>query len=132
MFHIPFAIIANITGNITVPEGSIRIVGGSGPHEGRVEIYFYGYWGGIGTSYWDFHDTDVVCHQLGYLGGLTVPDADIFGRSKGFVWLTDVRCSGTEKNLTQCTATRIHRHYNYQYRGAQVQCFSKYTNFVCW
>ena len=53
---------------ICTPEGAIRLVGGLGPHEGRVEICKNGEWatlcgkGGV----WSNLNAAVICRQLGY------------------------------------------------------------------
>ena len=46
--------------------GDIRLIGGSYPWEGRVEIYFSGTWGTISDSDWTSDDAQVVCRKLGY------------------------------------------------------------------
>ena len=52
--------------NFTIP---IRLVGGSSPSEGRVEINVNGRWGTICDFSWDVRDATVVCRQLGFAGG---------------------------------------------------------------
>ena len=46
--------------------GEVRLVGGSGPHEGRVEVCFNSQWGRVCPNLWDNNDATVVCRQLGY------------------------------------------------------------------
>ena len=49
------------------PERAVRLVGGIGPHEGRVEFCTNGEWATLcGRSFWDRNDAMVVCRQLGY------------------------------------------------------------------
>ena len=53
-------------------DGDVRLVNGSGPHEGRVEVCFNEIWGTI-CDYicpwrWNTTQANVVCQQLGYSG----------------------------------------------------------------
>ena len=51
-------------------DGEVRLVDGSTPNEGRVEVCINQAWGTIcGDSYWGSDDANVVCGQLGYLQG---------------------------------------------------------------
>ena len=47
-------------------DADIRLIGGSYPWEGRVEIYFSEIWGTITDSDWTSDDAQVVCRKLGY------------------------------------------------------------------
>ena len=102
--------------NDTAEEGTVRLVGGTTPLEGRVEIFVLGQWGTVCTSahyyyyyryiygyYWDLADATVVCHQLGYLRAVRAPVSATFGVGSGPSWYYNVRCAGTEMNLTQCS-----------------------------
>ncbi|NWY68696.1 SCAR5 protein, partial [Erithacus rubecula] len=54
-------------------EGSVRLVNGSGAHEGRLEIFHERRWGSVCDDGWDSKDGDVACRMLGYAGA-----ADVF------------------------------------------------------
>ena len=44
----------------------VRLAGGLGPTEGRVEVCVEGRWSGVCRSWWNYQDAFVVCRQLGY------------------------------------------------------------------
>ena len=53
-------------------DGDVRLVGGSQPHEGSVEVCFNETWGTI-CDYidpwnWNISQANVICQQLGYNG----------------------------------------------------------------
>ena len=80
----------------------MRLVGGSGPHLGRVEVYHRGNWGTVCSfSGWDLQEATVVCRQLGY--GRAVAALVDYGGGSGPIWYKDVRCSGSEASITQCS-----------------------------
>lgn len=47
--------------------GSVQLVGGETPNQGRAELCVNGKWGTIcGDYYWNIAAASVVCNQLGY------------------------------------------------------------------
>ncbi|KAB1282416.1 Neurotrypsin [Camelus dromedarius] len=47
-------------------DGVIRLTGGKGSHEGRLEVYYRGQWGTVCDDGWTELNTYVVCRQLGF------------------------------------------------------------------
>ncbi len=87
----------------------VRLVGGAGSNEGRVEVQFEGAWrdicndrlaaGSIVLASGDKF-ANVVCRQLGYTGtGHTVYTA---GGGSDTPLMDDVVCTGSETSLAQC------------------------------
>ncbi|NWT47917.1 SCAR5 protein, partial [Chroicocephalus maculipennis] len=61
-------------------EGMIRLVNGSGSHEGRVEVFYDRRWGTVCDDGWDKKDGDVVCRMLGFRGAEEVYRMARFGQ----------------------------------------------------
>ena len=89
--------------NDTAEEGTIRLVGGLTPLEGRVEIFLLGQWGTVCDYNWDLADATVVCLQLGFPRAVGAPRSATFGAGSGPSWYRNVGCAGTELTLTECS-----------------------------
>ncbi|PKU28387.1 scavenger receptor class a member 5 [Limosa lapponica baueri] len=63
-----------------IEEGMIRLVNGSGSHEGRVEVFYDRRWGTVCDDGWDKKDGDVVCRMLGFRGAEEVYRMARFGQ----------------------------------------------------
>ncbi|KAL3852283.1 hypothetical protein ACJMK2_015946 [Sinanodonta woodiana] len=80
---------------------NVRLVNGSSPMSGRVEVYHDGEWGTICDDGWDDADASVVCRMLGYRYGRRVRDG-LFGPGRGRIWLDDVNCDNDSSHLAEC------------------------------
>nr|XP_005994864.1 PREDICTED: scavenger receptor class A member 5 [Latimeria chalumnae] len=70
-------------GDTDLEKSIIRLVNGSAPHEGRVEIFFDQRWGTVCDDGWDKRDGDVLCKTLGYKNGAAaVYSSSRFGQGK--------------------------------------------------
>ena len=49
-------------------EFDIRLIGGSTPHSGQVEVFLQGSWGTLCTNTWTETEADAICHHMGYAG----------------------------------------------------------------
>ena len=78
-------------------------MGGTTPLEGRVEVFLLGHWGTVCNYNWDIADAIVVCRQLGYPRAVEAPRNAAFGAGSGPSWYYRVYCTGTERNLTECS-----------------------------
>ncbi|XP_077032549.1 scavenger receptor class A member 5 [Agelaius phoeniceus] len=90
-------------GGTAPSEGSVRLVNGSGAHEGRLEIFHERRWGSVCDDGWDGRDGDVACRMLGYPGAADVFRMARFGQGSGKIWMDDVSCTGTEESLELCS-----------------------------
>ena len=84
-----------------------RLVNGSTPCMGRVEVEVQGTWGTLCASRWDLLDAHVLCHHLGCGFAVSVPEGGHFGRGTGPVWSDSFHCEGTETSLDHCPVTAL-------------------------
>lgn len=83
----------------------VRIVNGN-LTSGRVEIFHEGVWGTICDDSWDIADARVICRMLGFPNAVSAPTNAKFGQGIGTIWLDEVRCSGTEHSIWDCSKNR--------------------------
>ena len=111
-------------GAIQCNNSDIRLVGGSNDNEGRVEVCINGTWGTVCDDLWDNDDATVVCNQLGIDGGknfkITFACKNLiflvafahtnayFGSGTGPINMDNVRCTGNEGLLVNCTYLSTH------------------------
>lgn len=60
----------------------IRLVGGGGPWEGRVEVMHNGQWGTVCDTGFGNEEAQVVCKMLGFRDG--------YGITYYFIWMKDL------------------------------------------
>ncbi|XP_078576486.1 scavenger receptor cysteine-rich domain-containing protein DMBT1-like [Branchiostoma floridae x Branchiostoma japonicum] len=102
----------------------MRLVGGSGDHEGRVEVYHNRQWGTVCDDNWSLKDAEVVCRQLGFVGAKSAPCCSTFGRGSGPIWLDEVGCSGNEPSVESCSHDGWGSHNCDHYEDAGVVCIT--------
>ena len=111
----------------------VRLVNGSSPHTGRVEVYTNstgglnnGKWGTICDINWNFQDARVLCRQLGYVDAVVAPMSTRFGQGTGPIWLNNVQCTGTEPTIFECRHNGIAKHVCEHGEDASAECIGTY------
>ncbi|XP_028971618.2 scavenger receptor cysteine-rich type 1 protein M130-like isoform X2 [Esox lucius] len=98
---------SNLT-EITCGHQLVRLVGGAGHCEGRVELWKEGHWGTVCDDSWDLKDGSVVCAQLDCGPALNVSgEGWSFKAGTGLIFLDEVNCNGSERNLWECPSQGI-------------------------
>ncbi|XP_037530254.1 neurotrypsin [Nematolebias whitei] len=110
-------------------DGTTRLIGGTGSHEGRLEIFYRGQWGTVCDDGWTESNTQVVCRQLGYRGGetlfsggLDITPVSPFRVGSGPILLDDVSCTGKEPSLLLCKKREWFRHDCTHHKDVKIAC----------
>ena len=90
------------------PDTRVRLEGSTVPYAGRLEVCFNGLWGSVCDDLFDQTDADVVCRELGY--GAALAPSTYYGPGSGPVWLDNLRCTGTEGTILNCSHSGVGIH----------------------
>ncbi|XP_071477442.1 antigen WC1.1-like [Diadema antillarum] len=101
---------------------AIRIVDGTTPYEGRVEVFVNGDWGTVCDDNFDFHAATVICRQLGYGPAVMAVRSPGFGPGTGKILIDDLKCNGTESELVNCAQSPFGENDCNHHEDAGVQC----------
>ncbi|KAK3096265.1 hypothetical protein FSP39_025096 [Pinctada imbricata] len=82
----------------------MRLVGGTLPSEGRVEVKHNGVWGSVCARNISSGDADAICRNIGFsTGNKKIQPVGTYGAGTGPVWINDVQCRGSESDLIECS-----------------------------
>ncbi|MBN3320798.1 C163A protein, partial [Atractosteus spatula] len=106
----------------------VRLVDGSNPCSGRVEVMPDLTWGTVCENDFDWKDAEVICRQENCGIPKAVLGEAYFGEGQGPVWSEKIQCQGNETHLTFCQiSTRQHQNCTHK-NDVSIVC-SGYTGF---
>uniref|UniRef100_A0A3Q2PTT2 SRCR domain-containing protein n=1 Tax=Fundulus heteroclitus TaxID=8078 RepID=A0A3Q2PTT2_FUNHE len=101
---------------------SLRLVDGQHRCEGRVEMYLNSAWGTVCDDAWDLPDAQVVCRLVGCGEATQAWGEAHFGPGTGTILLDNLKCSGDEASLQQCSHISWNVHNCDHSEDAGVTC----------
>ena len=105
---------------------TIRLVNGTVPNEGRVEVRSQcnSDWGTVCDDNFGTMDAQVACRQLGHdTDGVIKYNSTKFGQGTGDILLDNLGCTGTEKSLFECQHNGVGiQNYCYHYKDVSLFC----------
>ena len=104
-----------------------RLVGGTGKHEGRIEVYINAKWGTVCDDQFDIKDGHVACKQMGFRGAKSIKK---FGPGSGSIHLDDLKCTGNETDLFDCPHSGVGAHNCGHSEDVGVVCTSKCQQII--
>ena len=76
-------------------------------------MYHNGKWGTVCDNGWDLNDAQVVCKELGYGSATNATVNAFYGRGSGPIWLSNLKCVGTEWTIGNCSHSGWGVYYYY-------------------
>uniref|UniRef100_A0A8C1Q626 SRCR domain-containing protein n=1 Tax=Cyprinus carpio TaxID=7962 RepID=A0A8C1Q626_CYPCA len=80
----------------------VRLVSGSSPCSGTVEVLHRGQWGTVSDDGWDMADAAVVCRELDCGEPVDAPSDAQVGLGSGPILMNNAMCTGSESTLKKC------------------------------
>ncbi|CAB4042301.1 deleted in malignant brain tumors 1, partial [Paramuricea clavata] len=101
----------------------MRLASTTNNKTGRVEIFHPSFgWGTVCSDEWDDTDSRVICRQLGFTGVSGTSRGVYYGSGAGSILLDDVKCTGKESFIWDCSHRGWNVHNCGHYKDVGVDC----------
>ncbi|XP_060557238.1 scavenger receptor cysteine-rich type 1 protein M130-like [Ruditapes philippinarum] len=81
----------------------VRLVGGTGPYDGRVEVQINDDWGTVCGYSIGSYDADTLCKSMGFKLTRYSADPSVYGQGTGAIYIGYMRCYATNTHVNQCS-----------------------------
>ncbi|XP_066881000.1 lysyl oxidase homolog 4 isoform X2 [Kogia breviceps] len=103
-------------------ETRVRLRSGAQVGEGRVEVLMNRRWGTVCDHGWNLISASVVCRQLGFGSAREALFGAQLGQALGPIHLSEVRCGGYERTLSDCPSLEGSQNGCQHDNDAAVRC----------
>ncbi|XP_053387280.1 deleted in malignant brain tumors 1 protein-like [Mercenaria mercenaria] len=100
-----------------------RLVNGTGPNDGRIELQVDGHWGTIDRRYIDMYDAQTICNTHGASLAMYFGTA-IYGVGTGPILTHDMRCYAGKSTINSCTLYYPYRSSSSHLYDLSIACTS--------
>jgi len=97
----------------------IRLVEGSDVYEGRVEVEYFSFWGGVCDDWFYSDEANAVCQQVFGTDAVSYSCCSAYGSSSNGFFMDEVDCTGGETSLFDCSfdGWGVHNCFSFEYVG---------------
>ena len=111
----------------------MRLVGGKGKNEGRIEVLNNNVWGSVCSNGFDTKDGNVICKYLGHPGLEEIYTGDMgMIKTDGAIWMNNLQCKGNEESPFDCVQSRLGEHDCSHNQDVAIKCSSKHNITHCY
>ncbi|XP_060561518.1 scavenger receptor cysteine-rich type 1 protein M130-like [Ruditapes philippinarum] len=100
----------------------VRLVGGTGPYDGRVEVKINDGWGTVCSRYIGSYDADTLCKSMDLKLTSYFSYSSVYGQGTGAIYIGDMGCSATKTHVNQCSFVPPRRRYCSHSRDMSLVC----------
>ena len=109
----------------------MRLVGGKGKNEGRIEVLNNNVWGSVCSNGFDTKDGNVICKYLGHPGLEEIYTGDKgMIKTDGAIWMNNLQCKGNEESPFDCVQSRLGEHDCNHNQDVAIKCSSKHMSHI--
>ncbi|XP_071138604.1 uncharacterized protein [Mytilus edulis] len=119
-------------GGYDIFQGDLRLVGGTSPRDGRLELYYNYQWRTICGDQFDVIDARVACRQLRYSTDAVEIYTATGASSNASIWKGDFNCSASDTRLINCRRQIRNRNNCSHAEDVGIKCFGKYVESGNW
>ncbi|VDI02394.1 Hypothetical predicted protein [Mytilus galloprovincialis] len=119
-------------GGYEIFQGDLRLVGGSSPRDGRLELFYNYQWRTICHDHFDVVDARVACRQLRYRTDAVEIYTATGASSNAKIWIGDFNCYSSDTRLINCRLQSWDRNSCSHSDDVGIKCFGKNVESGNW